>query len=116
MKLRALNEDKYAHIVQDEKWWDQDPNFIKTIRLLNKAGFRTISSCMGHAPGTQYEEVDEWMDPYITFVGRRMNIASKLLSSGGFVDNISKGSGGCYVGLRRDVNWADVLKYIRARL
>ena len=116
MKLRTLNEDEFARIVQAEKWWDQDPDFIETIHLLNKAGFRTISSCMGHAPGTQYEEVNEWMDPYITFVEDPDHAAGKLLSEGGFIDHITNGSDRYSAGFYRDVNWTDVLKYVKSRL
>lgn len=45
---------------------DKDPDFRETLRLLNEAGVHTVSSCQGHAPGTQYEDVQEWMAPYIT--------------------------------------------------
>jgi hypothetical protein len=118
MKLKLLNEDedKFASIIDPEEYWDQDPNFIKTIRLLNKAGFRTISSCMGHAPGTQYEEVDEWMEPYLTFAGGHNHTIGKLLTDGGFVTHITDGTDRYSVELRRDVNWAGVLKYVRSRL
>lgn len=52
----------------DSTWIDPDPDFRETLRLLNTAGVRTVSSCQGHAPGTQYEEVQEWMEPYITCI------------------------------------------------
>jgi hypothetical protein len=45
---------------------DEDPNFREVLRLLNSSGVHTVSSCQGHAPGTQYEDVQVWMDPYIT--------------------------------------------------
>lgn len=45
---------------------DPDPDFRDFLRLLNAAGIHTVSSCQGHAPGTQYPSVREWMDPYVT--------------------------------------------------
>ncbi len=45
---------------------DPDPDFRETLMLLNAAGVHTVSSCQGHAPGTQYPDVQEWMKPYIT--------------------------------------------------
>jgi hypothetical protein len=45
---------------------DPDPDFRETLRLLNEGGAHTVSSCQGHAPGTQYEDVQGWMPPYIT--------------------------------------------------
>lgn len=45
---------------------DPDPDFREVLRLLNAAGVHTVSSCQGHAPGTQYEDVQGWMPPYIT--------------------------------------------------
>lgn len=45
---------------------DPNPDFRETLRLLNEAGAHTVSSCQGHAPGTQYEDVQGWMPPYIT--------------------------------------------------
>jgi hypothetical protein len=116
MKLRAIHENSIASDTADPKYWDKDPNFIDTIHLLNKAGFKTISSCMGHAPGTQYEHVDEWMEPYLTFVGDNTRIATKLLADGGFVDHSTHNGDTYYVGLHLDVDWVDVLKYIRSRL
>ncbi len=50
----------------DSDWIDPDPSFRELLRLLNAAGVHTVSSCQGHAPGTQYEEVMERMEPYIT--------------------------------------------------
>lgn len=50
----------------DSPFMDSDPDFREAIRLLNAAGAHTVSSCQGHAPGTQYEDVREWMDPYVT--------------------------------------------------
>jgi hypothetical protein len=112
MKLRIINETDIASYTSDPKYWDKDPDFVKTIHLLNKAGFKTTSSCMGHAPGTQYKEIDEWMDPYITFVDKS---AQKLFAGSGFVTNNPRNSK-CCVSFRRGVNWADVLKYIQSRL
>jgi len=48
---------------------DPDPHFRETLRILNLLGVHTVSSCQGHAPGTQYDDVQEWMDPYITCEG-----------------------------------------------
>jgi hypothetical protein len=45
---------------------DTDPDFRETLRILNAAGVHTVSSCQGHAPGTQYDDVQEWMEPYVT--------------------------------------------------
>lgn len=45
---------------------DKDPDFRESLRLLNAAGVHTVSSCQGHAPGTQYPDVQAWMRPYIT--------------------------------------------------
>lgn len=45
---------------------DDDPDFREALLLLNAAGVHTVSSCQGHAPGTQYPEVQVWMKPYIT--------------------------------------------------
>lgn len=45
---------------------DPDPDFRETLRLLNAGGAHTVSSCQGHAPGTQYEDVQGWMAPYVT--------------------------------------------------
>jgi hypothetical protein len=50
----------------DSELIDPDPDFRETLRLLNAGGAHTVSSCQGHAPGTQYEDVQEWMPPYIT--------------------------------------------------
>jgi len=115
MKLRTLNED-IASLTADPKYWDKDPNFIDTIRLLNKAGFKTISSCMGHAPGTQYSHVNEWMEPYLTFTGENADAARKLLIDGGFVSQSSHTDNTYYVGLHLGVDWGEVLKYVKSRL
>jgi uncharacterized protein YukJ len=45
---------------------DPDLDFREFLRLLNAAGIHTVSSCQGHAPGTQWPDVQEWMDPYVT--------------------------------------------------
>ena len=50
----------------DSDLLDLDPDFRETLRLLNAASVHTVSSCQGHAPGTQYDDVQEWMEPYIT--------------------------------------------------
>ncbi len=50
----------------DSPFIDPDPDFREVIRLLNAAGVHTVSSCQGHAPGTQYADVQSWMKPYVT--------------------------------------------------
>jgi hypothetical protein len=45
---------------------DPDPDFRIVLGLLNDSKVHTVSSCQGHAPGTQYSDVTEWMSPYIT--------------------------------------------------
>ena len=68
----------------DSGWIDPDPDFRETLRLLNAAGVHTVSSCQGHAPGTQYDDVRVWMDPYITcrvISEERVPAVRKLLES-----------------------------------
>ncbi len=50
----------------DSRFIDPDPDFREVLRLINASGVHTVSSCQGHPPSTQYDEVQEWMDPYIT--------------------------------------------------
>jgi len=57
------------HEPLDSENIDPDPNFRKTLQLLNeKYKITTVSSCQGHAPGTKYEDVQEWVNPYITAI------------------------------------------------
>src|SRR5262245_59032321 len=60
----------------DDPLIDSDPDFREVLRLLNSRGVHTVSSCQGHAPGTQYDHVQEWMDPYITCTGEPVELAS----------------------------------------
>ncbi len=49
--------------------FDKDEHFRNVIARLNEmsgGGYRTISSCQGHAPGKQYAHVQETMVAYIT--------------------------------------------------
>lgn len=50
----------------DSELIDPDPDFREVLKILNEVGVHTVSSCQGHAPGTQYEDVQGWMPPYIT--------------------------------------------------
>ena len=72
---------------------DPDPDFREVLRILNSAGVRTTSSCQGHAPGTQYPDIQEWMIPYVTCEAAHENLARacELLSWAGEDD----GDGGC---------------------
>ena len=50
----------------DSQFLDTDPDFRETLCILNAVGVHTVSSCQGHAPGTQYDDVQGWMEPYVT--------------------------------------------------
>jgi hypothetical protein len=52
----------------DDPLIDPDPDFRRVLHALNATGIHTVSSCQGHAPRTQYEDVRVWMHPYITVV------------------------------------------------
>ena len=63
---------------------DPDPDFRAFLRLINNCvGVRTVSSCQGHQPGEQYEDVTEVMKPYVTVFGDAdaLVIAQKLFAS-----------------------------------
>ena len=73
---------------------DPDPNFRETLRLLNAGGVHTVSSCQGHAPGTQYDHVQEWMAPYITCrasIEDRERTIESLKLAGGDVEITTSG-------------------------
>lgn len=102
----------------DSEWLDPDPDFRTTLRLLNAAGVHTVSSCQGHAPGAQYDHVQEWMEAYITCrmaAAEGIRLACGLLQSiGGEILSVSEGK--IYASFPRSWEWkksVDVLKKLR---
>ena len=100
----------------DSEWLDPDPDFRTTLRLLNAAGVHTVSSCQGHAPGTQYDDVQEWMEAYITCrmaSAEGIRLGCRLLRSiGGAIESVSP-EGKIRAGFHRGWEWkrsVDALK------
>jgi hypothetical protein len=115
MKLTSITEMAHRRIdpmLLDIEDWDKEPDFRATILLFNKHGFATTSSCAGHAPGTQYAHVQEWMEPYITFAGDNAKQALRILDDGGFVDEFNDTGDHVAVSLYNDVDWAKVLRHV----
>jgi hypothetical protein len=79
--------------------------------LLNKSGFKTTSSCAGHAPGAQYEHVKDWMEPYITFAGRPHQLIESLTDAG-FVAKVTVNSDKTAITLRRDIEWGELFRHL----
>lgn len=67
----------------DDSEIDPDPDFRSFLKLINDhLKVRTVSSCQGHLPGEQYEDVLEIMPPYVTIFGDEdaLVAAEKLFS------------------------------------
>jgi sugar phosphate isomerase/epimerase len=102
----------------DSPFIDPDPDFREVLRLLNASGAQTVSSCQGHAPGTQYEEVQEWMDPYVTceIEASAMAKVCRLLEDiGGDVSAFPE-DGKVRAALRRGWEWKRSVSALTTRL
>lgn len=94
---------------------DPDPSFRETLRLLNGAGVHTVSSCQGHAPGTQYEDVREWMDAYVTAEAPSVEDqakAAELLKRAGATIVVAR-DGKVLGKFRREWDWAESVAALR---
>ncbi len=99
----------------DSPMIDDDPPFREVLRLLNERGVHTVSSCQGHAPGTQYENVQEWMDPYITceVSAEALENAAKILRSIGGDVTPSAGDGKVHARFQRGWDWTQSVAALR---
>jgi len=118
ISIREEITDGWPPVTEDD--YDTNPSFRKVLRLLNAAGFATKSSCQGHPPRSQYEDVKVWMDPYITFAGgSNVREIARLLRQSGYVSRIGRErepNGPRAVSLRRDIDWEKLLKFLTANL
>jgi hypothetical protein len=98
--------------------FDPDPDFRETLRFLNENGFNTMSSCQGHPPGTQYEDVNEWMFPYLTFdsiSSEKFKKVIDLIKSTGYYERHNSGQ---YTELSKNIvdNWKDFLLKLKQKV
>jgi hypothetical protein len=102
----------------DDPLMDPDPGFREVLRILNATGVHTVSSCQGHAPGTQYDHVHEWMDPYITCVvptSGLIDARNLLRAIGGKPSSDSVDSGKLVAKFPRGWDWKRSVKALKAR-
>jgi len=92
---------------------DPDPTYRKVLKHLNKHGIATTSSCQGHPPGEKHRDIDEWMEPYITFAGgpESQTILAHLQKWGLVANTNTCGCHKLCVRLKRQC-WGDVLAAI----
>jgi hypothetical protein len=101
------------NIFGPEEDMDDDADFLEVLHFLNGNGFKTHSSCAGHPPGTKYEDVDEWMDPYLTFqVDKNF---PKILELFQTTDYYKRHNSQGLIQLQRDVtgNWNKLLDQLQ---
>jgi len=97
---------------------DKDPDFRAVLDFVNDdLGAATVSSCQGHLPGEQYEDVQEVMLPYLTLEESSPGYASAraLLERSPWFDGSRRGKGG-FVGLKEGVigRWGSLLAWLRS--
>jgi hypothetical protein len=97
---------------------DPDPDFREVLRILNAAGVHTVSSCQGHAPGTQYDDVQEWMDPYVTCVVEpsKLSQTCELLQVIGGETSAHAEDGKIQAMFPREWDWRQSVSALKARL
>lgn len=100
----------------DSPFIDPDPDFREVLRLLNVAGVHTVSSCQGHAPGTRYPDVQEWMRPYVTcsIEPGKLNLTLGLLEELGGSVRISGGN--AVASFSNGWDWRKSVNSLRAKL
>lgn len=102
---------------EPDPYVDDDPDFRNVLEFLNDNEFTTRSSCQGHPPGTKYDDVQEWMDPYITFQlspEKFKKIVDTIIATGYYTEHNDKQ----YVGFSNDIigNWKDFLSKLKAEI
>ena len=101
----------------DSDFIDPDPDFRETLRILNAAGVHTVSSCQGHAPGTQYDDVQEWMDPYITVrLSGNVSLVCELLQVAGGDLSTASPVGKALARFPHGWDWRKSVEALRSRL
>jgi len=94
--------------------FDTNPGFVAVLELLNALGYVTTSSCQGHPPKTQYNDVEEWMEPYLTFdlsAEKFADVIMLLQQCGrGLISHFNDRQ---YVEFARSINWDDLLTKLK---